>query len=144
MIPVDSSTILRIVIFSAFVGFVLFCASYATQVWLKRNRGNRWVASWVFKVGMFLVICGLLGAGGSWVLNRFVDRSGIVDAGALFVVHGPGRRGRADAAVADDGSLPQHRRQRMLGDCRDRRDARHADEMALTCAAAFLNPAGGV
>ena len=86
MLPIESSTLLRIVIFSAFVGFVLFCASYATQVWLKRNKGNRSAASWMFRAGVVLVMAGLLGAGGSWVLNRFVDRSGIVDAGALFVV----------------------------------------------------------
>jgi len=87
MLPIESSSILRIVIFSAFVGFVLFCASYATHVWLKRNTGSSSAASSLFKVGAGFLVAGLLGAGGSWTLNRFVDRSGIVDGGALFVVH---------------------------------------------------------
>jgi hypothetical protein len=87
MLPVEGSTILRLVIFSAFIGFVLFCASYATHVWLKRNKGNRASASWVFRAGAGLAVAGALGLGGSWALNRFVDRSGIVDGGGLFVVH---------------------------------------------------------
>lgn len=87
MLPIEGSTLLRIVIFSAFVGFVLFCASYATHVWLKRNKANRSGASWVLKAGTVLAIAGLLGAGASWTLNRFTDRSGIVDGGGLFVVH---------------------------------------------------------
>ena len=100
MLPIESSTLLRVVIFSAFVGFVLFCASYATHVWLKRNKGNRSAVSWVFKAGVVLVVAGLLGSGGSWALNRFVDRSGIVDGGALFVVHA-----RRDGHVV---MTPQH------------------------------------
>jgi len=87
MLPIEGSTILRIVIFSAFVGFVLFCASYAAHVWLKRNKGTRSGASWILKAGIVLAIAGMLGAGASWTLNRFVDRSGIVDGGGLFVVH---------------------------------------------------------
>ena len=87
MLPVEGSTILRLVIFSAFIGFVLFCASYATHVWLKRNKGNRSTASWIFRAGAGLAVAGTLGLGGSWALNRFVDRSGIVDGGGLFVVH---------------------------------------------------------
>jgi multidrug resistance efflux pump len=87
MLPIEGSTLLRIVIFSAFVGFVLFCASYATHVWLKRNKGNRSTASWTLKAGIVLAVLGMLGAGVSWTTNRFVDRSGIVDGGGLFVVH---------------------------------------------------------
>lgn len=87
MLPVESSTILRLVIFSAFIGFVLFCGSYATQVWLRRNKGSRWAATWTFRAGAGLVAAGLLGVVGSWALNRFVDRSGVVDGGGLFVVH---------------------------------------------------------
>jgi hypothetical protein len=87
MLPVESSTILRLVIFSAFIGFVLFCASYATHVWLKRNKGNLSGGSWAFRAGAGLVVAGALGLAGSWALNRFVDRSGIVDGGGLFVVH---------------------------------------------------------
>ncbi len=87
MLPIEGSTLLRIVIFSAFVGFVLFCASYATHVWLKRNKSNRSAGTWILKAGILLAIAGMLGAGASWTLNRFTDRSGIVDGGGLFVVH---------------------------------------------------------
>lgn len=87
MLPIESSTLLRIAIFSGFVGFVLFCGSYAVQVWLKRNKGNRPSASRATWIGAALVLFGLLGAGASWALNRFVDRSGVVDGSALFVVH---------------------------------------------------------
>ena len=95
MLSVDSSLILRIAIFSGFVGFVLFCASYATQVWLRRNRGNLPFSSWAIRSGTILIVIGLLGACASWALNQFSDRSGIVDGGALFVVHA-----RRDANVS--------------------------------------------
>ncbi len=87
MLSVDSSSILRIAIFSGFVGFVLFCASYATQVWLRRNKGNLPGSSRAIRVGAILIVVGLLGVCASWALNHFADRNGIVDGGALFVVH---------------------------------------------------------
>jgi hypothetical protein len=83
----DSSGMLRIAVFSGFIGFVVFSGSYAMHVWLRRNKGNRSAASRVMRVGTILAVAGLTGVGGSWALNRFVDRSGIVDGDALFVVH---------------------------------------------------------
>ena len=87
MLNIDSGALLRIAIFSGFVGFVIFCGSYAIHVWLKRNKGNQSDTPWVTRLGMILATVGLIGAGGIWALIHFVDRSGIVDGDALFVVH---------------------------------------------------------
>src|SRR4028118_361509 len=79
--------VLRIALFSAFLGFATFCASYAFHVWRKRNRNNRPAAPWMTRLGVAAFSGGLIGFAGCWAESRFAQRDGIVGGDELFVVH---------------------------------------------------------
>jgi len=83
----ESYEILRIAAFSAFIGFFVFCLSYAFQVWRKRNTGLQTPASRIGRIGATAIIAGILGVGGLWAMDRMTERAGIVDGNDLFVVH---------------------------------------------------------
>jgi hypothetical protein len=76
---------LRLTLLSGLVGFVVFCASYATIIWRKRNRPAS--ANRLARFGLTLLVLGGIVAGGSWVATAFQDRSGIVSGDDIFVIH---------------------------------------------------------
>lgn len=95
MIELATSDLLRVAIFSGFVGLVIFVASYASVVWIKRNRGSSSKTPLLTQVGLVALALGFLAIIASWTLNTFTPRSGVVDGKDLFVVHN-----RRDATVS--------------------------------------------
>ena len=86
--------LLRIAVLGGFVGLVIFVASYASVVWIKRNKGSS-TRPVVAKVGSGAIVLGVLGIVASWAFGSLVPRPGVVDGKNLFVVHN-----RTDSTVS--------------------------------------------
>jgi diguanylate cyclase (GGDEF)-like protein len=89
-----TGALLRIAVLAGFIGLVIFVASYASVVWIKRNRGPSNTPALV-KFGSAAIVLGLLGIVAGWVFGSLVPRLGVVDGDDLFVVHN-----RVDSTVS--------------------------------------------
>jgi diguanylate cyclase (GGDEF)-like protein len=90
----STGDLLRIAVLGGFVGLVIFVASYASVVWIKRNRGSSTTPALV-KVGSVTIALGVLGILASWAFGSLAPRPGVVDGNNLFVVHN-----RTDSTVS--------------------------------------------
>jgi diguanylate cyclase (GGDEF)-like protein len=94
--------LLRIAVLGGFVGLVIFVASYASVVWIKRNKGSS-TRPVVAKVGSGAIVLGVLGLVASWAFGSLVPRPGVVDGNNLFVVHN--RTDSTVSSLAEQGQV---------------------------------------
>lgn len=87
MLALNGSDFLRVAIFSAALGFAIFCASYGVMVWRKRNKGRGSEPTWARRLSYAVVFLGLLGLATSWGFSELERREGIAGGNDLFVVH---------------------------------------------------------
>ncbi|WP_445502507.1 diguanylate cyclase domain-containing protein [Microvirga sp. G4-2] len=95
MVELATGDLLRIAIFSGFVGLVIFVVSYTSVVWVRRNRGAVSTTPTLVKIGFTALALGFLATVASWAVDTFTPRSGVVEGKDLFVVHN-----RRDATVS--------------------------------------------
>lgn len=90
MLPMEGKDFLRFALFSGLIGFAVFCISYSSHVWFRRNGARSRPASWQLRGAQIAVGLGIFGISAAWALNEFQGRSGIAGGSDLFVV--PARR----------------------------------------------------
>ncbi len=102
----EFNELLKVGILSGIIGFALFSASYAAQVWVKRNHFLNSSRRRFAGIGILIGVVGLFFVGFGWIANTFQTRSGVIVPFGITVVTKP--PGVPSISIVESDEINEH------------------------------------